>query len=109
MGDQKLLSGFIRLHILHHAAEEPIYGSWMAEELGHHGYRIGPGTLYPLLHGLERDGYLKSRSAKIDGKPVRVYRETAKGGAALAEAKLKLKELFHELVEDHHPNRDRKR
>ncbi len=31
--DKYLYSGFIRLHVLHHAAERPIYGSWMIEEL----------------------------------------------------------------------------
>jgi hypothetical protein len=31
----------------------------MIEELGRHGYRISPGTLYPLLHNLEKKGYLR--------------------------------------------------
>lgn len=35
--------GFIKVHILHHAAEEPIYGLGMIEELGRHGYEISPG------------------------------------------------------------------
>ena len=50
--DNDLYSGFIRLHVLHHAAEQPIYGSWMIEELHSHGYDISPGTLYPMLHGI---------------------------------------------------------
>jgi PadR family transcriptional regulator PadR len=54
--DRDLYSGLIRLHILHHAAEEPIFGLGMLEELARHGYRISPGTLYPLLHGLEKKG-----------------------------------------------------
>ena len=58
--DRELYSGLIRLHVLHHAAEEPIFGLGMVEELAHHGYRISPGTLYPLLHGLETKGYLRS-------------------------------------------------
>src|SRR5664279_3994785 len=56
-----LLTGFIRLHILHHAAEREIYGQWMIDELAHHGYRLSPGTLYPMLHAMERNGYLTSR------------------------------------------------
>ena len=59
--DKDLYSGLIRLHVLHHAAESPIYGSWMIEELREHGYEISPGTLYPMLHGLARKGYLKVR------------------------------------------------
>ena len=57
---RELFYGLIRIHVLLHAAQEPIFGLAMMEELEHHGYRIGPGTLYPLLHGLERAGLLKS-------------------------------------------------
>ena len=60
MQHQELLAGLIRLHILHHAAEGELYGQWMIEELGRHGYRLSAGTVYPMLHALERKGYLKS-------------------------------------------------
>lgn len=97
--DRDLYSGMIRLHVLHHASEEPIFGLGMVEELGRHGYRISPGTLYPILHGLERKGYLVSRDVR-DGKSLRkVYRATAKGKKALAAAKDKIRELFRELIE----------
>jgi DNA-binding PadR family transcriptional regulator len=56
MEDRDLYSGLIRLHVLHHAAEGPIFGLGMIEELNRHGYRISPGTLYPLLQGLEKKG-----------------------------------------------------
>ncbi len=62
-----LYSGLIRLHILHHAVEGPVFGLEMAEELARHGYRISPGTLYPLLHGLERKGYLHSSEIRNGG------------------------------------------
>ncbi len=76
MADRDLYSGLIRLHILHHAAEEPIFGLGMAEELARHGYKLSLGTLYPLLHGLENKGYLRSSSHR-DGKTARrVYRAT---------------------------------
>ncbi len=55
-----LLTGLIRLHVLHHAVEAEFYGQWMIDELGRHGYTLSPGTLYPMLHALERKGYLKS-------------------------------------------------
>jgi DNA-binding PadR family transcriptional regulator len=97
--DRDLYSGLIRLHILHHAAEEQIFGLGMAEELARHGYRISPGTLYPLLHGLEKKGYLRS-SARRNGKSLRkVYRATAQGRNALQKAKRKVRELFGELIE----------
>jgi hypothetical protein len=40
----------------------------MLEELKHHGYRIGPGTIYPLLHGMERGGLLKSEFRNVNGR-----------------------------------------
>ena len=55
MDHRDLLSGFIRLHILHHAVEGELYGQWMIEELARHGYRLSPGTLYPLLHGAGKE------------------------------------------------------
>jgi DNA-binding PadR family transcriptional regulator len=97
--DRDLYSGLIRLHILHHAAEEPIFGLGMLEELARHGYRISPGTLYPLLHGLEKKGYLKA-SEERNGKSMRkVYKATKQGKKALAAAKSKVRELFGELIE----------
>jgi PadR family transcriptional regulator PadR len=96
----ELLTGFIRLHVLHHADKEPLVGFWMMEELRRHGYRIGAGTLYPLLHGLERRGYLHSNSKRDGRRFWREYRTTAAGRRALEGAKEKLKELFHELMEE---------
>jgi DNA-binding PadR family transcriptional regulator len=98
--DQRgLLSDLIRLHILHHAVEGEIYGQWMLEELRRHGYRISPGTLYPMLHALERKSYLKSRVEGEGRRAPRYYRATAKGKKALAVAKDRVRELFGELVE----------
>ena len=97
--DRDLYSGLIRLHVLHHAAEEPIFGLGMIEELAPHGYRISPGSLYPLLHGLEQKGYLRSRQER-NGKSLRkVYRATPRGKKALEAAKDKVRELFRELME----------
>jgi len=97
--DRDLYSGLIRLHVLHHAAEEPIFGLGMIEELARHGYRISPGSLYPLLHGLEKKGYLRSSELR-NGKSLRkVYRATRLGRKALASAKNKVRELFRELME----------
>ena len=97
--DKDLYSGLIRLHVLHHAVKEPIFGLGMIEELSHHGYRISPGTLYPMLHGLEKKGYLRS-SEQANGKSRRkIYRATPLGRKALTAAKKKVRELFHELMD----------
>ena len=71
----------------------------MIEELGHHGYRISPGSLYPILHGLEKRGYLRSRVERNGKSQRKIYRATAQGRKALDAAKLKVRELFHELIE----------
>src|ERR1700687_5409227 len=97
--DRDLYSGLIRRLVMHHASEEPIFGLGMIQELGRHGYRISPGSLYPLLHGLEKKGYLRSRQQR-HGKSLRkVYRATALGRKALEASKIKVRELFRELME----------
>lgn len=98
---RELFYGLIRIHVLLHAAQEPIFGLAMMEELAHHGYRIGPGTLYPLLHGMERAGLLKSLSGGGRGRRPRIYRITAAGRKALANARAKVDELHRELHEAH--------
>ena len=58
--ENEFFAGFIRLHILYHAYEEPIFGLGILRELRRHGYELSPGTLYPLLHRMEERGLLKS-------------------------------------------------
>lgn len=99
MTDKDLYGGLIRLHILHHASEGPIFGAGIAEELGRHGYDISPGTLYPMLHALEAKGYLASRQALFEQRVRRLYEITSDGRQALSEAKVKVTELFGELFE----------
>jgi len=110
MDHRDLLSGFIRLHILHHAAEGELYGQWMIEELARHGYRLSPGTLYPLLHGLEKKGYLVSRLEREGRTARKYYRATPLGRKAIKLATAKAKELFGEIVPDQRrPKRTGKR
>jgi PadR family transcriptional regulator len=99
MDNRDLYSGMIRLHILHHAENEAIFGAGMAEELARHGYKISPGTLYPILHGLEKRGYLRSEEERSGKSIRRLYRITASGRRALKTAKLRVRELFGELIE----------
>jgi DNA-binding PadR family transcriptional regulator len=101
LDDRELYAGLIRLHVLHHAAEEPFYGLAMIEELGRHGYKLSAGTLYPILHGLEKKGYLVSSKVRNGQTERRMYRATRAGRAALRSAKAKVKELFGELFEEH--------
>jgi PadR family transcriptional regulator, regulatory protein PadR len=98
--DQDLYGGLIRLHILHHAATRPVFGLWFIEELARHGYKLSPGTLYPVLHGLERKGYLRSTTERSGKSTRRIYRATSLGRRVLASAKGKVSELFGEMLED---------
>jgi hypothetical protein len=56
---------FIKIHSLHHAAEDEVYG--LALIADRHGYELSPGSMYPLLHQLEEAGYLR----RIDRDVVR--------------------------------------
>jgi len=103
--DRFLYAGLIRLHVLHHAVRESIYGLAMIEELARHGYKVSAGTLYPILHGLEERGLLTSTEERSGSVARRVYRATQAGKEALAAAKVKVRELFGELFEDETPDR----
>jgi DNA-binding PadR family transcriptional regulator len=91
---------FMRVHLLHHAAADRIYGLEMIEELRRHGYDIGPGTLYPMLHGMEGDGSLKSAQEVAGGKVRKYYRITPVGRKMLAQLREKLRELGSEVLDD---------
>lgn len=99
MADHDLYAGFIRLHLLHHASKEPIFGLGMIRELHRHGYHISPGTLYPILHRLEEKKYLASREQLVCGKLRRCYTATKLGRSALNRARARVRELFDELSE----------
>ena len=94
---RKLFLGFISVHILHHAKEEAFFGLWMIEELEHHGYSLSPGTLYPILHSMEKDGLLDSEERKVNGKIRKYYKITALGEEVLTQLKAKIKELSKEV------------
>ncbi|WP_372632369.1 PadR family transcriptional regulator [Cohnella sp.] len=95
--NRKLFLGFIQIHILHHAAQEAIFGSWMLEELKEHGYKMSAGTLYPLLRTMEISGLLEREDRNVGGKIRKYYRTTEKGNQVLVEARNKAYELFREI------------
>lgn len=95
--NKRLFQGFICLHILHHASKEPVYGSWMIEELSKHGYKLSPGTLYPILHNLEKEGLIKHYDENVGGKIRKYYVITEAGKKELVEAKRYLAELVNEI------------
>ncbi len=94
---QKLYHGFVQLHVLHHAKEDPVYGAWMMDELKHHGYNIGPGTLYPMLNKMDESGLLKKENKIVNGKIRKYYSITDLGIEIFKDAGNKAAELFHEI------------
>jgi PadR family transcriptional regulator, regulatory protein PadR len=94
---RKLFLGFIQIHILHHAKENPIFGVWMLEELKEHGYNISTGTLYPILHSMQSEGLLIKEERNVEGKIRKYYTTTEKGNMVLIEARNKAYELFKEI------------
>jgi PadR family transcriptional regulator PadR len=92
--------GFIRLHILYHATQEQVFGLDLIRELARHGYSLSPGTLYPMLHGMERDGFLQSNKEVVNAKVRKYYRATKAGKRALAGAHAKVGELLNEVYKN---------
>jgi DNA-binding PadR family transcriptional regulator len=99
-GDGRFVcSGLVRLHVLREAARGPIFGAAMMDELERHGFHPSAGTLYPLLHALERRGLLTSDVRDVGPASRRVYWATARGQEALAAAAGPIGDLYYELLE----------
>ena len=97
--NREILLSFWKVHILHHAGEEPIHGQWILTELRRHGYEISPGTLYPLLNRMERLGWLKGNADPGGGPRTRKdYRLTSQGRKVLALIREQLDELYEEVI-----------
>ncbi len=100
MLDREFFLGFIKIHILYHASKAPIFGVEIAEELARHGYSISPGTLYPVLHRLEKEGFMESSSRVVNGRVRKYYQATAEGKLVLEQSKRKIRELVTEVIEE---------
>lgn len=93
---REFLLAFWKVHILHHAAEQGVYGQWMLEELQRHGYRLSPGTLYPMLARMAQRGWLRAAEPKRS-KAARVYRLTPRGREVINQILDALDELYREV------------
>jgi len=78
--------------------KEGIYGAEMIEELESHGYSISPGTMYPILHEMEKKGLLISEQKKIEGRMVKFYRSTSEGEEVLENLREFISELHQEVM-----------
>lgn len=97
--NREIMLSLWKIHILHHAAEGPVIGQWMLQELREHGYEVSPGTLYPMLKRMERNGWLRSRAdAKAGPKAPRSYRLTSEGSKVLKLVLQQVQELRGEVL-----------
>lgn len=102
---REFLLSFFKVHILHHATEEPVYGQAILQELRRHGYEVSPGTIYPLLKRMAaRDWLAEKDSARISAKDRQEYILTAEGKKVLAKLREKVAELYNEVCCDKRSN-----
>ena len=90
---RRLFLGFIQIHILRHANREPFFGAWLIEHLKDHGYKISPGTVYPILHKMEGDGLIEKEIKVAEGRQRKLYSITPLGKEILDESTEKIREL----------------
>jgi len=95
---REIFLGFMKVHILYHTSKDPVYGVWIMKELERHGYTVSPGTIYPTLNSMEKEGLLSSYKIVVNGKMRKYYKITEKGKNMLEEAREKIKELSEEVL-----------
>ena len=85
--EKSLLSGSTPLLILSLLKDEDMYGYQMVSELSRRSddtFQLKEGTLYPLLHTLEKQGWVRSYARETpSGRERKYYRLTAEGRAQL--------------------------
>jgi len=82
---QSFWQGILKVFILHQAGQAPIYGGRLKKLLQEQGYNLSPGSLYPLLHTLEKVSLLHSRVKIFKGRALKYYDITEEGRALLVE------------------------
>jgi DNA-binding PadR family transcriptional regulator len=98
--DREIRLGIWKIHILHHAAAHDVWGMWLLEELAAHGHRLSPGTLYPALARMARNGWLERRKTSRHPRGRQLYRITPAGRALLRSLRREVSELYREVVLD---------
>jgi PadR family transcriptional regulator PadR len=89
--DKSLLSGSTGMLLLSLLKSGDKYGYEMItllEAISNEVFQMKEGTLYPVLHNLEKQGYVKAYNQENDkGRVRRYYHLTDKGALQLAEQK----------------------
>ncbi|MFZ5447438.1 MAG: PadR family transcriptional regulator [Thermodesulfobacteriota bacterium] len=95
---QAFWQGMVRLVVLHQASQGPIYGGRFSKFLRDKGHPISPGSLYPLLHLLEKAGFLQSRLKVYRGRVRKYYEITPQGRTCLEEVRRGVADLVKEVI-----------
>jgi DNA-binding PadR family transcriptional regulator len=103
--DREIRLALWKLHILHHASQRPTYGLWLLEELAEHGHHVSPGTLYPMLTRMEKNGWL-TRGDAPHARARQTFRITSAGRRLLKELRRDVSELYEEVVLGREPDHD---
>lgn len=99
--EKSLLSGSTPLLVLSLLKDSDKYGYEMAEELARRSdntFELKEGTLYPLLHTLEKNGLVKSYTKEAPGGRQRKYYRLTEDGRGQLERKTEEWKLFSEKV-----------
>jgi DNA-binding PadR family transcriptional regulator len=96
--DREIRFGIWKIHILHHAEAREVWGTWLLEELAEHGHSLSPGTLYPALARMERNGWLRRASEAPHARARQAFRITPAGKRLLNELRHEVTELYQEVV-----------
>ncbi len=106
--DREIRLGIWKIHILHHAAAREVWGRWLLEELAEHGHRLSPGTLYPALLRMERNGWLARSRVAAHTRARQTFRITSEGRKLLADLRRAVTEVYEEVVLRREPGHERR-
>lgn len=87
-----------KVFILNQVARRPSYGGRLKKQLAQLGYNISPGSLYPLLHQLERSGLVRSWIKIYKGRVRRHYEITPRSRQQLQRLLAELAIVAAELL-----------
>ena len=99
--DKSLISGSMSMLLLKLLEEKDMYGYEMVEELARRSddtFHLKEGTLYPLLHTLEKERCVETYTTKTPGGRERKYYHLTDSGNRELEARTKEWRLFSEKV-----------
>jgi PadR family transcriptional regulator, regulatory protein PadR len=94
----ELLQGTLDLLILRTLEHGPLHGVGIAdrvEQVTRGVFVVGPGSLFPALHRLAENGWIKGEWSELETKRrAKTYTLTASGRAQLAEEKRNWQKVF---------------